>query len=45
MILEKYIDLTEYGANYELKKYLADGWTIIHEGLTLIILEKEFVEL
>ena len=40
MKLEKYIDLTEYGADYTLNSYLANGWRIIHQGLTLIILEK-----
>ena len=41
MRLEKYIDLTEYGAEYTLNQYLANGWRIIHTGLTLIILEIE----
>lgn len=41
-MLEKYIDLTEPGAEYELNRYLVNGWRIKHEGLTLIILEKEF---
>lgn len=42
MIIEKYIDLTEYGAEYDLGRYLANGWKIKHKGLTLIILEREF---
>ncbi len=42
MIIEKYIDLTEYGAEYDLRRCLADGWRIIHQGLTLIILEMDF---
>lgn len=41
MKLQKYIDLTEYGAEYDLSKYLSAGWKIVHSGLTLIILEKE----
>ena len=41
MFDEKYIDLTEYGAEHDLKRYLANGWKIKHEGATLIILEKE----
>lgn len=42
MKLEKYFDLTEYGVEYDIKKYLANGWYITHQGLTLIIMEKEF---
>lgn len=41
-MLEKYIDLTEPGAEYTLRQYLANGWRVRHSGLTLIILEKEF---
>lgn len=41
MRLEKYIDLTECGAEHELNKYLSAGWKIAHSGLTLVILEKE----
>lgn len=40
MTLEKYIDLTEYDATRILNSYIADGWTVKHSGLTLIILEK-----
>ena len=40
-MIEKYIDLTEYGAEYTLRAYLANGWRIKHSGLTIIILEKE----
>ena len=42
MKIEKYVDLTECGAEYTLNSYLAAGWRIRHQGLTLIILEKEF---
>lgn len=38
---EVYINLTEYGAEYDLARYLAAGWRISHKGLTLIILEME----
>ena len=41
MRLEKYFDLTEYGIEHDINKYLANGWKIIHQGLTLIIMEKE----
>jgi hypothetical protein len=41
MKLEKYIDLTEYGAEYTVRQYLANGWKITHQGFTLIIMEKE----
>lgn len=36
--IEKYIDLTEYGAENDIKRYIAAGWYIAHQGLTLIIL-------
>lgn len=39
---EKYIDLTEPGADYDVRKYLAAGWYIAYQGLTLIILQKDF---
>jgi hypothetical protein len=38
---EKYIDLTESSAEYEIKRHLADGWYIHHFGLTLCIMRKE----
>ena len=41
MKIEKYFDLTEYGVEYDINRYLANGWKIIHQGLTLIIMEKE----
>ena len=41
MRYEKYFDLTEYGIERKINNYLANGWTIIHRGLTLIIMEKE----
>ena len=39
--MEKYIDLTQYGADYDIKRYLANGWRIKETGTTLIIMEKE----
>jgi hypothetical protein len=41
MIIEKYFDLTAPGVEYDIKKYLANGWKITHRGLTLIIMQKE----
>jgi len=41
MIIEKYFNLTEYNIQYDINKYLANGWKIKHQGLTLLILEKE----
>ena len=41
MKLEKYFDLTEYGVENDINRYLANGWKIIHRGFTLIIMEKE----
>lgn len=41
MKLEKYFDLTQYGVDYDINRYLADGWKITHRGFTLIIMEKE----
>jgi hypothetical protein len=41
MKLEKYIDLTEPGGGYDLNHYIANGWRVIHQGLTLVILETE----
>lgn len=38
---QKYIDLAECGATHDLNKYISAGWTIVHSGLTLIILERE----
>lgn len=42
MLHEKYIDMTEVGADHEVNKYLAHGWWIAHQGLTLTIMQKEF---
>ena len=39
--MEKYIDLTTYGADYDIKRCLANGWKIKEKGLTLVIMEKE----
>lgn len=41
MKLQKYIDITEYGAEHDLNRYLSAGWKIVHSGLTLVILETE----
>jgi hypothetical protein len=38
--IEKYFDLTEYGADQDINKYLANGWFIFHQGLTLVIMRK-----
>jgi hypothetical protein len=40
-ILEKYLDTSVAGIEYTLKKYIAGGWYIYFEGLTMIILRKE----
>ena len=42
MKIEKYFDLTEYGVEYDIRRYMADGWKITYSGTTLVILEKEF---
>ena len=39
--IEKYIDLTETGAQYEIEKALAYGWKPTYIGLTLMIMEME----
>ena len=38
---EKYIDLTEYGAEHMINSYIANGWYIHDSGLTIVILRKE----
>ena len=38
--IEKYIDLTESGAEQTINNYIANGWTIHDNGLTLVILRK-----
>lgn len=40
MKIEKYFDLTQTGIDYTIKQYLANGWYITYQGLTLIIMEK-----
>lgn len=40
--LEKYFDLTQYGVEHDINKYIANGWYIKYKGVTYIILEKEF---
>ena len=40
---EKYIDLTEYGAEHTINSYIANGWYIHDQGLTLVILRKNVV--
>ena len=41
MKIEKYFDLTQYGVENDINRYLSNGWKITHKGLTLIIMEKE----
>jgi hypothetical protein len=41
MKIEKYFDLTQPGVEYDINRYLANGWKITHQGLTLIIMEKD----
>ena len=38
--VEKYIDMRDPGANYDINRCLANGWFIFFEGLTLCILRK-----
>lgn len=38
--MEKYFNLTDPYIEYDIKKYLANGWIIHHQGLTLLILRK-----
>ncbi len=45
MLHEKYINMTEAGADHEVNKYLAHGWWIDYQGLTLTIMQKEFLPL
>ena len=40
-MMEKYIDLTAPGAQYDINRYIANGWRIKEQGLTLLTLEKE----
>lgn len=40
---EKYIDLTECDAQHQINRYLANGWYIHDQGLTLLIMRKEVV--
>ena len=39
--MEKYIDLTVYGAEHDINSYLANGWHIKENNLTYVIMEKE----
>ena len=39
--MEKYIDLTTYGAEHDINSYLSNGWKIKSGGLTFVIMEKE----
>ena len=41
MKIEKYFNLADRGVEYDIKRYLANGWKITHHGLTLIIMETE----
>ena len=38
--IEKYFDLSEYGIEHDINKYLANGWYIYEQGLTLLIMRK-----
>lgn len=38
--IEKILDLTDIDAEYEINKHIANGWTIHHSGLTILILRK-----
>lgn len=39
-VIEKYFDLTEPYIDYDINKYLLNGWFIVHTGLTLVIMQK-----
>jgi hypothetical protein len=39
--MEKYIDLTVPYSEYDINRYLVNGWRIKEQGATLVILEKE----
>lgn len=39
--MEKYIDLTVPYSEYDINRYLANGWKIKEQGATLVIMEKE----
>lgn len=36
--IEKYFCLMDDGVEHDIRKHLALGWYIVHQGLTLIIL-------
>ena len=38
--MEKCIDMREAGAEYEIRKHLANGWYIHHEGILYITMRK-----
>lgn len=38
--IEQYFDLTIPGVEYDIKKYLVNGWFIFHQGFTLVIMRK-----
>lgn len=38
--IEKWFDLTEAGVEWDIKKYLANGWIIQYQGLTLLTMIK-----
>lgn len=40
--LERYIDTMEPGAEQEIGKYLANGWFVYYEGVTLVILRRKY---
>lgn len=39
--LEKHFDLTVEGTDYDIRKYLAAGWYIHYQGITLVIMRKD----
>jgi hypothetical protein len=43
--IEKYIDTYKAGAAQEINKYLAAGWYIYYNGITVCILRKNTKEI
>ena len=42
--IEKYFNLMDEGVEYDINKYLANGWYIHYNGITCIILRKNIEE-
>lgn len=40
-MLEKYFNLTDPGAEYDINQHLSHGWKIVHAGLTLVIMQHD----